>query len=248
MHAVRLNELITALQQADTVEAIHGIGCDICSAYGFEYFLYAASVPLSFVAPKVLFISGYPQEWREHYNQNGYTRIDPTVHHCLQHITPLNWVDLSALKSENPSICKLMDEAETFGLRTGLTFPVHGAHGELAMLNFAHSLAPDRYQAELITNMAALQLLSAFFHEAVRRVLQVVILPTAQTPLSQRENQCLLWAAEGKTSWETSQILGVAERTVVFHLQNAQEKLQVNNRQHAVARAVALGIITPDFH
>jgi DNA-binding CsgD family transcriptional regulator len=41
------------------------------------------------------------------------------------------------------------------------------------------------------------------------------------------------------------QLLGVAERTAVFHIQNAARKLDVNGRQAAVARAVSLGLINP---
>jgi LuxR family transcriptional activator of bioluminescence operon len=69
----------------------------------------------------------------------------------------------------------------------------------------------------------------------------------AHIHLTDREKECLLWAAEGKTSWEASQILGISERTVIFHLQNASDKLGVNNRQQAVARAIAMGMILPQF-
>jgi DNA-binding CsgD family transcriptional regulator len=57
----------------------------------------------------------------------------------------------------------------------------------------------------------------------------------------------LLWAADGKTTWEISQILGVSGRTVIFHFQNAADKLKVANRQQAVARAVAIGLISPSL-
>lgn len=61
--------------------------------------------------------------------------------------------------------------------------------------------------------------------------------------LSARESECLRWAAAGKTSWETAQILDVRERTVNFHLSNAFAKLNVNNKQAAVARALILGLL-----
>ncbi len=64
--------------------------------------------------------------------------------------------------------------------------------------------------------------------------------------LTRRERECLLWAAEGKTTWEIALILCITGRTVNFHLQNAARKLVVVNRQQAVARAVALGLIRPN--
>lgn len=66
--------------------------------------------------------------------------------------------------------------------------------------------------------------------------------------LTDREKECLYWAAEGKTSWETAKILQISKRTVVFHLQNASRKLNAANRQNAIARAVVLGLITPQVN
>ena len=60
----------------------------------------------------------------------------------------------------------------------------------------------------------------------------------ATLPLSPRQAQCLRWAAIGKTSWETSRILGLSESTVNFHLRNACERLGVRGRRAAVAKAL----------
>lgn len=61
--------------------------------------------------------------------------------------------------------------------------------------------------------------------------------------LSEREAACLQWAAAGKTSRETAMILGVTERTVNFHLQNACRKLCARNRRAAVATALTCGLL-----
>ena len=61
--------------------------------------------------------------------------------------------------------------------------------------------------------------------------------------LSARESECLRWASIGKTSWETACILGVSERTVNFHLGNTFAKLNVNNKQAAVAQAILQALI-----
>lgn len=89
-----------------------------------------------------------------------------------------------------------------------------------------------------IVNHAALLALDA--HQRLPTALSGVQLDTR---LSSREAECLHWAAVGKTSWETAQILEVRERTVNFHLGNAFGKLNVNNKQAAVARALMLGLL-----
>jgi len=53
--------------------------------------------------------------------------------------------------------------------------------------------------------------------------------------LSKREAECLSWIANGKTSSEVSQILGISPRTVNFHVNNSMEKLDAMNRTHLIA-------------
>jgi len=70
---------------------------------------------------------------------------------------------------------------------------------------------------------------------------------TAAVRLTPRELQCLALAGEGLTAAEISARLQVAERTVIFHLANAQDALGASNRLQAVARAVALGLVRPSL-
>lgn len=61
--------------------------------------------------------------------------------------------------------------------------------------------------------------------------------------LTNRELCCLQWAAVGKTSWEMGVILGIAERTINFHIHNACKKLGVHGRQAAITAALQAGMI-----
>ncbi|HEY0296577.1 MAG TPA: helix-turn-helix transcriptional regulator [Bordetella sp.] len=61
--------------------------------------------------------------------------------------------------------------------------------------------------------------------------------------LSDRERDCLHWAALGKTSWETGHILGLSQHTINFHVRNACVKLGASNRRAAVAMALRLGLL-----
>ncbi len=53
----------------------------------------------------------------------------------------------------------------------------------------------------------------------------------------------LLWAAHGKTTWETSEILNIAERTVICHMESARRKLGAANPTHTIALALRSGQI-----
>ena len=248
MAPTSLRTLIENARDAATVEDIHAFCSRLCDELGFDYFIYGAQLPTSLVKPRFVIISGYPQAWREHYNRNGYLRIDPTVAHCIGKVTPLTWSELTTRGADaSPEARRFMNEAHDFGLRNGVSFPVHGTAGENAMFSLAcgsdRPLAPSLIDEALPVG----HLLSTYIHEAVRRVFvdSDASIPLGQVRLTDREKECLTWAAEGKTTWETSQILGISERTVIFHLKNVSQKLNVSNRSQAVARAVSQLLITP---
>jgi DNA-binding CsgD family transcriptional regulator len=67
--------------------------------------------------------------------------------------------------------------------------------------------------------------------------------PPKLPTLSQREIEVLSWTLEGKTAWEVSVILGITERTTNFHLGNAIQKLETDNKHSAVIKAMRLGLI-----
>jgi LuxR family transcriptional activator of conjugal transfer of Ti plasmids len=56
------------------------------------------------------------------------------------------------------------------------------------------------------------------------------------TTLTRRELECLSWVSRGKTDQDIGRIVGVAPRTVRFHIDNAKAKLSVGTRVQAVAK------------
>lgn len=234
-------EFLAPLSRISSMEDIHEVLSDLCLSFGFDHFLYCARIPTSLTQPSIVIVSGYPQEWWSHYNHQKYRQIDPIVAHCVRRVTPLPWETLKEQEKENPKIHQLMQEARDFGLKQGVSVPVHHGRGELGILGLA---ASERHP-DIGRLLPTLHLLTTFAHEAIRKVIEVREIVPSPPELTSRERECLLWAAEGKTSWEISQILSISERTVIFHLQNAGDKLKVSNRQQAVARALSMGLLTP---
>jgi DNA-binding CsgD family transcriptional regulator len=55
----------------------------------------------------------------------------------------------------------------------------------------------------------------------------------------------LVLAAHGQTTQDMAHALGIGERTIQFHFGGIRSKLGAANRQEAVAKAIATGIIQP---
>ncbi|WP_244470376.1 response regulator transcription factor [Microvirga vignae] len=68
--------------------------------------------------------------------------------------------------------------------------------------------------------------------------------PESDIHLTDREREVLTWVGRGKTSSEIAIILGIRERTVNFHCDQAMKRLDVINRTQAVAKAIAHRLIT----
>ena len=88
--------------------------------------------------------------------------------------------------------------------------------------------------------MVKLQLLSVLIDSAANINFK---LPSPSVCLSRREEQCLIWAARGKTYQEIAEILELTFGSVKTHLDTARHKLNCLNLAHAVGIAVATGVI-----
>ena len=97
---------------------------------------------------------------------------------------------------------------------------------------------------DYVTKPIDFELLAAIVDARLARVARIEVWKR-QVSLSERESEVLTWSARGKTSDEIAQILGVAKRTVDFHIDNARAKLGVATRTQAVVKAVTGGLIEP---
>jgi DNA-binding CsgD family transcriptional regulator len=125
----------------------------------------------------------------------------------------------------------------------GWTVPFHDAIGRVAALSFTSARTLRGFCDAVEAHRATLHVMAIYFHAHVRKAL-VIQSHAAAANLTPRELQCLGWAARGKSRTDIGQIIGVSPRTIKFHLENAQRKLNVAHTTQAVLRAVLLGLIT----
>ena len=212
---------------------------------GFEHFLYCARFAVTERAPRFLVESNEPLEWVELYRREELWRRDPRYAYCMQRVAPTVW-DWDGLPEQDRGMVRRL--ATTHGIEGGLIIPLRCSEGGCAMLCFdtgAPFLLPTDREG-LFALMGQALCYAAFLHEQVERVLLEKARPAASRPkLSAREREVLQWLSRGKGAWEVAQIMGIAESTVYFHLRSLKRKLDVSNIAHAVARAIAMGIVAP---
>ncbi|MGH8517841.1 MAG: autoinducer binding domain-containing protein [Panacagrimonas sp.] len=237
-----------ALRQADDAPRLHGACRELADSFGFQYYFYAVRLPLSFSDPYHFCLSGYPPEWRKRYDTLGYLRVDPIVRHLLNSSLPLIWDDIDRHEA---AVEVFFHEAADYGLAHGVSAPVAGRHGEIALMSLARGpeqpISHDPVERHRLCTR--LHWMATVLHESVRRlVLNHEGAPRVAAPLSEREKDCLMWAADGKTTIDIGRALNITERTVLFHIESAGKKLGVSGRHNIISRAVALGEIELHQH
>lgn len=235
--------LVRTLRKASNIEDIHAVCSRLCRNYGFDRFVYGARIPTKH-DPVIHIISGYSGDTQPPQHDEGYWRFDPQFPPSVETLAGEAWHFSNVHDQEILKILANTEKAD-FSLKSGISFTLHGEPDEFALLNLSSAIRSSKtFSPESLRNA---EQLTHYIHEAVRHTLPHVAHNEPTQSLTSREIECLKWSADGKTAWETGQILSVTERTVTFHLRNATEKLGAGNCRQAVARAVYIGIITPHF-
>lgn len=235
-------DFTVAVESAPDLPRIAAACRGFVQALGFEHFIFGFRTPISLTHPCQFILSGYPRAWREHYDRNSYLAIDPVIARALGSILPFSWDELDR---SDPRVAQLFREAAEHGLRHGFSVPVHGGRGEGGVLSLARPQPPlpeALHERQHLFQQA--QWFAAVLQTKLRSLVFEEVVPDAR-PLTPRERDCLRLAAEGQSAQDIARALNIAERTVVFHLNHAEEKLGATRRQHAIARGVALGQIEP---
>lgn len=108
-------------------------------------------------------------------------------------------------------------------------------HKTLLLFSFGHHIPED-------DAIKSLYLLSPHIHHSINEIKKKKLAAIAD--LTSREKEILQWVKCGKGNWEISSIMSISERTVRFHLMNIYAKLNVNNRTHAISKAIDYHILS----
>lgn len=208
---------------------------------GFDYSLLAIVPKFGMKLEQAFLRSNYADDWRTAYDKGNLAYIDPTVAHCITRTTSLVWSPDTFHTLEQK---RMYEEACIFGLRSGVTLPIHGPKGELGILCFVNDHQPGKqFRKDLAEQLPSMSLLRDVVYETgMAFALSSQAVP-ATPQLTGRELECLKWTAIGKTSWEIAKILCCSEATANFHITNFRLKLDVGTRREAVIKAIRLGII-----
>jgi LuxR family quorum-sensing system transcriptional regulator CciR len=150
-----------------------------------------------------------------------------------------SWSRLEQLISLTVHDRLVLERARKEGIGDGFTIPAHVPGETYGSVSFAVEtgirLNPD--------TLPLTQLVGAFAFEAARRIRRLREPATPLRGLTDRQRECVMWAARGKSDKEIARILGVSHETVIMHLKQARERYGVAKRTLLAIHALFDGTI-----
>ena len=185
-------------------------------------------------------LATYSKDWQTRYFLRRYHISDPVIAYARSATQPFDWREVPHL---SPEVEGFFEDARQHGVgANGITIPVRNRPNGLTLVSLTSDGAPDEWESLTREHIANLQLVAVLLDYLAGKTWR---LPTSQISLSKREEQSLTWAARGKTVQEIADIMDVGYGSVRTYLDAARGKLKCVNVTHAVAVAIAVGIIPP---
>jgi DNA-binding CsgD family transcriptional regulator len=219
----------------------------ILSEAGFDGLTCIVLAPAYAGRQRALYLwSTAPMSWATKYRECGYARVDPRVTMTAQRLSPVIW-DAADAESDW-SVRRFLADAARFGVRSGFAVSFRDASDTRVVVALDSTLSPisEARFASVVGKLGTLMLLAVALHERVLRPRCNALadaVPGDAHGLTHREGQCLRMAASGLTSGDMGNKLGIAERTVNFHMRNVLRKMEALNRPEAIAKALARGVL-----
>ena len=233
--AIRLTDTILGYNEQDLEQTLRAIAADI----GMAHIAYMRFAPdKSSDASLLTGARTYSFQWQTRYFLKQYIFIDPVLAHGSKAILPFDWDELPR---DDPAIQAFFTDAVNHGVGcNGISVPVRSRRGVYSLVSFTGNHSRPEWEVFKKNNMVKLQLISVLINSAASVNLK---LSSPPVKLSKREEQCLIWAARGKTYQDISDILSISFGSVKSYLDTARHKLNCANLTHAVGVAIATGVI-----
>jgi len=237
----RVGAFVDDVSSARTKAELRSTLAEISKELGFAHFALSHHVDLRNSSEPAIRIHNYPEEWERYYDRHQLGRTDPVHRACQTTAVGFAWSQLAKMIPLTLRDHRLMEAAARQGLGEGFTVPAH-VPGEV---NGSCSFATVRGRTLHAEHLATAQLVGAFAFEAARRLAKREHQKLSDPArFSDRERDCLIWVARGKSDTEIATILGISPETVHQYMKQARANYDAVSRSQLVAHALFSGTIS----
>lgn len=238
MHAYVADDLATRFADAGSLEELQQALALISRELGFDHFALSLELRTAECQTPSVLLHDYPQEWARVYTGFDLAGQDPVRRAGDRSFTGFGWQQIERLVPLTRGDRQMLAVGRECGIADGYTIPRHLpglAHGSCTF-----AVRPDN---KVPRDMLAVAEIAGALALAAALDLSGPARRGAKPALSDRQRECILWMARGKTAAETAIILGISLETVNQHLKMSRERYGVHCKQLLVIRAMFDGLI-----
>ncbi len=236
LEKAKLEELLERLQTTKSIDELQVWAHELRDHLGIAHVLYHTG---NIKGEQVGFFT-YDVNWVREYIEKDYSNCDPVVLGAIRRYHPMDW---KTLDWSNPRSRQLMRDAVAAGVgNQGWSVPIWGPAGEFAVFTANDHASDAEWDAFIAKWAKNLLLIAHFVHQQTMRVLNSET-EAATTELSPREKEALFKLSLGQNRAAVAESLQISENTLRAYIDSARHKLGAMNVTHAVAIALAKGII-----
>lgn len=246
MNITLIVQFLVLLGEAKNQEQATAQFESLVNSYGFDFYSVLIQPLPHLNLPRSILTARWPEGWIEVYTERKYSLIDPTSRWLRSAQRPFRWKEALLTLKADPHVQRMkrmMQEAARHGLHDGYLFPIHGRNGLLGSMTVG-GRAVDLSPAEVSLFEAAAK---ALFWKLLEVRQQTHLLDStirSDTMLTRREMEVILLLSNGLTSNEIARELDISSHTVDWYINGLHEKLHAKNRQHLIALAFRLALIS----
>jgi LuxR family quorum-sensing system transcriptional regulator CciR len=228
---------VRALRAAASLTDISMILGEAGRQLGFDRFALVQTLQ-SQTALGAIRLTDFPEDWVTQLAASSRLADDPVLLASQRSVAPFAWHQLEELLSMNQRQRAYMQRAQAAGLAGGFTVPLHAPGEASGLVSFVSGGTVELPQSSL----AAAHHLACFAFEAARRLQGAKTGPPPA--LTQRQLDCIVLVARGKSNWVAGQLLGLSDQTVHKYVEAAKARYGVATRTELVVRALNDGQIS----
>ncbi len=206
---------------------------------GFDYFALAEHIDLRDPQAIPLQIHNYPQGWASYYIDRDLGPKDPIRRASHRTHLGFKWTTIPDFLVLTAADHAVLAAGASHGLGEGFTVPSH-IPGEVSG---SCTFVTSRDRAFPKQKIWSANMIGALAFEGAQRMMGRAVCGH-DAIITERQRECVLWAARGNTDEEIGEILGISHETVIQHLKFARERYGVRKRTTLVIRALFDGLIS----
>ena len=241
-------DLVPLITECSSIEELQAITVKLRDYFGFDI------VTFGQLAINKQQASGYilardnssyscASKWIEHYKKSIFSN-DPVIQWARERSTPIVIDDAHKPHRLTPESSNVLNVMHDFSVNQSLLIPVRASDCH----HFVVRLTSMRQKAlpadDLKHNLPLITLISLHLSEAFTRLFTAPEVLPNEPSLTKKELMILTLAASGHNTKQIAERLNVSANTVLYHMKNIHKKFNVSTRQHAIAKALSLGLLS----